>query len=149
MERSDPIARLEAAAAAWVGTPWCDDSEVRGRGVCCHRLVAAVYREAGWLPGNIAIPSGAAMHARGNDRPIMREWFTGPGAEWFDVVEGDPQAGDALLIRVGHTAHHMGLRLSGDRVLSVTTRQGVRIVRNASQWLRILDSAFRPRTIPA
>lgn len=146
MARSDrELDALEAAAGAWIGTPWCDDSETRGRGVCCHRLVAAVYREARWIPDGVEIPSGPALHARGNDRPMMTEWFRGPGAEWFEEVSV-PEPGDALVIRVGHAPHHLGLLLRGNRVLSVTSRQGVRIVQNATKWLRLLANSFRPKS---
>lgn len=145
MGRSEQdLAALETAAESWIETPWCDDSETKGRGACCHRLVAAVYRDAGWLPGDVSIPSGPALHARGNDRPLMVDWFRGPGAAWFDEV-ADPMPGDALVIRVGHAPHHLGLLLRGNRVLSVTSRQGVRIIPNASQWFRLLAHAFRPR----
>lgn len=144
MARSDAqIEALEAAAMSWVGTPWMDNSAVRGRGVCCHLLVARVYQAAGWLP-EFAMPAGAALHARGNDRPIMLEWFRGPGAALFEEV-ANHQPGDALLIRVGHVPHHLGLALRGGRVLHVTHRQGVRIIESAGQWERLKEHVFRPK----
>jgi len=135
---------LEASAQAWVGTPWADNSATIGRGVCCHLLLARVYQSAGWLPF-LEMPTGSAMHARGNDRPIMLEWFQGQGAEWFSEVYAH-EPGDALLLHVGHVPHHLGLALRGGRVLHVTHRQGVRIVESGGQWERLLANVFRPKS---
>lgn len=137
---------LEARALAWVGTPWCDGSASIGRGVCCHRLLASVYHEAGWLP-EMELPDAPAAHARGNDRPIMLEWFRGPGAAYFDEVIEVVLPGLALLVRVGHVPHHLCLALRGNRILHVSHRQGVQIVENANRWLRHLAHAFEPRRI--
>jgi glyoxylase-like metal-dependent hydrolase (beta-lactamase superfamily II) len=146
MARSDAeLDRLEAAAAAWVGTPWCDNSGTIGAGACCHRLLAAVYVAAGWLP-EFDLPRGISGHARGNDRPVMLEWFRTAGDRWFEEVQ-DVQTGDALLIHVGHAPHHLGLALRDGRVLHVSTRQGVRIIQSGGQWLRLLAHAFRPKTV--
>jgi len=143
MEKSElQMDALEAAATSWVGTPWCDGSATKGLGACCHKLIGSVYFEAGWLPA-FDFPEGAAAQSRGNDRPIMMEWFTGPGANWFKEVE-TPEPGDTLLIRVGHSPHHLGLMLRDWRVLHVTYTQGVRIIDNAGQWLRLLANTFRP-----
>lgn len=154
MARSDAeLDRLEAAAAAWVGTPWCDNSGTLGRGVCCHRLLASVYVAAGWLP-EFDLPRGISGHARGNDRPVMLEWFRTAGDRWFDEVpcyidgpSGVVTPGDALLIRVGHAPHHLGLALRDGRVLHVSTRQGVRIIQSGQQWLRLLAHVFRPKIV--
>lgn len=144
MARSEQeLDALEASAAAWVGTPWLDNSAAIGRGVCCHLLVARTYQVAGWLP-DLTIPSGAAMHARGSDRPVMLDWFRGPGLQWFDEVSSR-QPGDTLLLRVGHVPHHLGLALRGERVLHVTYQQGVRIVESGGRWERLLAGVFRPK----
>ena len=145
MARSETeLDALEASAQAWVGTPWADNSAAIGRGVCCHLLLARVYHAAGWLPA-LEMPTGSSMHARGNDRPIMLEWFRGLGSEWFLEVDAH-EPGDALLLHVGHVPHHLGLSLRGGRVLHVTCRQGVRIVESGGQWERLLANTFRPKS---
>lgn len=144
MERSEKeLDALEASANKWIGTPWMDNSAALGRGVCCHLLLASVYFDAGWLP-EMPMPQGAAMHARGNDSPIMLGWFRGPGSTWFrEVVTHEP--GDALLLHVGHVPHHLGLALRDGRVLHVTHNQGVRIVDSNGRWEKLLANVFRPR----
>lgn len=146
MARSDAdIARLEEAAMKWVGTPWCDNSAVVGRGVCCHLLMREVYRDAGWLPG-LEVPLGSAQAARwSNESPILA-WLRGPGSQWFTEAPGDElMTGDTILLRCGHVPHHMGLVLADDRVLHVTSSQGVQAVPAIRAWRRLLAHIFRPR----
>lgn len=128
----------------WVGTPWCDDSAVRGRGACCHRLVAAVYAEAGWLP-QLDLPGGPATGARWMDSSPILEWFQGDGARWFsEVAIPDAEPGDALLVKVRRIAHHLVMFLPGQNLLHVTHERGVEIIGISPAWLRFTDRVFRP-----
>lgn len=137
---------LESRAAAWIGTPWCDGSASIGVGVCCHRLLASIYYEAGWLP-LLDLPDVPAAHARGNDSPVMLDWFRGPGATYFAETAEAGSPGLALLVRVGHVPHHLCLSLRGGRILHVSHRQGVQMVDNAWRWIQRLSNAFEPRRI--
>jgi cell wall-associated NlpC family hydrolase len=148
MARSDAhIARLEAEAAKWVGTPWCDNSAEIGRGVCCHMLMREIYVGAGWLT-DLDAPNGSAQSARwSNESPILH-WMMADGSKWFDLVNmlhDDLLPGDTLLLKVGHTPHHMGLLLWNGRVCHVTTNQGVQIVSGLQRWWPRITHAFRPR----
>lgn len=148
MARSDQdLDRLEAAAAAWAGTPWCDNSQTRGRGVCCHLLMRALYVEAGWLP-DLEVPIGSSRAARwSNESPIL-EWMRGAGAQWFSEIAigaSSELPGDTIIMKVGHVPHHMGMVLRGGRVCHVTSTQGVRIVAALNQWRPRLTHIFRPR----
>lgn len=143
MERSDYA--LEAAAQSWVGTPFVDNSSHKGRGVCCHRLMQAVYHEAGWLPA-VSVPEGNARLARFSNVSPMLEWMRGAGAEFFEPVLrlDDLQHGDLCLFKTGHVANHMGLFLQDSRILHVTAKQGVLIVPAIEKWRALLANIFRP-----
>ena len=138
MRTPEEVQRLEAAAAAWMGTPFCPDSAVRGSGVCCHRLMAAIYADAGWLTLT-NIPSGEAAHARASNTSPMLDWLTGPGAmlferrDWSYPTRFDADrtaAGDLLLVRFGAIPHHLAMVLSGGNAIHVTPQAGVTLVRN-------------------
>lgn len=145
MGKSD-VSALDAAAERWVGTPWCDNSATVGKGACCHRLMAAIYQESGWLPA-FDVPDGSATAARWlNTSPIL-DWFRGPGHAWFDEVLGNPIPGDALLIRTKHVPHHLVLVLSGQRFVHVTHDHGVQIAPLNPVWRRLLAHTFRPRAV--
>lgn len=145
MGRSESrLADLDHAAAAWVGTPWADDSAVRGRGACCHRLVAAIYAEAGWLPP-MPVPGGPALAAAWRDQSPMLDWFLSDGREWFHQVPVDTlSAGDAVLIRVRRIPYHLAILLGGQRLVHVTHEHGVRIIQASPAWIRHVDHVFRP-----
>ena len=44
---ADERARVLAAAAQWIGTPFVDCSSIRGAGVDCGMLIKSAYEEAG------------------------------------------------------------------------------------------------------
>jgi cell wall-associated NlpC family hydrolase len=146
MARSDAeLDRLEAAAAAWVGTPYADNSAVRGRGVCCHLLMREIYQDAGWLHG-VQAPKGSAQMSRWANTSPMLDWFQGSGSQWFAPVPvNEVQPGDVLLVKCGHVAHHLALVLRDLRICHVTQSQGVRIVRGIGSWQRLVAYVFRPR----
>jgi cell wall-associated NlpC family hydrolase len=52
MDETESAARVRvvSAARAWLGTPFHDLARVKGIGVDCAQLVAAVYEEAGIVP---------------------------------------------------------------------------------------------------
>lgn len=136
---------LLRAAKAWVGTPWCDNSGVRGRGACCHKLAAAIYSDAGWL--HLNPPDGVATAARWANRSPILDWLRDDGFEYFEELQPtqDLRPGDLMLIKVGHVAHHLALLLPGNQAVHVTHQHGVQIVPILPVWRRLLAHVFRPR----
>jgi cell wall-associated NlpC family hydrolase len=123
------IERLEAAAADWNGTPFCERSAVKGAGVSCHMLAFVVYRDAGWLP-EMEIPQAPVGWSRSQNRSLMEEWLDeGHGRTWFRSVASmdSLEPGDLLGFKIGHVVHHLGVMLSNGRIVSSVERLGVRI----------------------
>ena len=129
------IQRLEEAAAGWVGTPFVEHSAVRGVGVCCHKLAASIYFDAGWLP-RFELPSAPPGWSRAQDRSLMEEWLDSEGLRWFTpmTIEVEREPGDLLGFRIGRCVHHLAIQLSGGRV--ATALEGVGAV--------ILDAPPKP-----
>lgn len=139
------LARLQAAADAWLGTPYVQSGAVRGNGASCHRLVDAVLRDAGF-PMPPVPERGTTTRSRFLD--VMRGWLDGH-AEHFakiDVREvADLCAGDLLLCKVG--IGHMALYLGGPaaealQVLRTAATHKVTL-HHAQTFARVL-CAYRP-----
>jgi cell wall-associated NlpC family hydrolase len=145
--RCDPEA-LARAAEAWAGTPFAPNSCRRGAGVCCHQLLGAIYREAGWLPDLPPLPPGSPAHARAGQSCPMLDWLLGPGLRWFLPLArpDDLRAGDLLLVRHGHVPHHLALVLPEGRVVHVSPHHGVVLLPVLPRrWRAAISHAFRPR----
>ena len=101
-----------AAARRWIGTRWEHRARVRGSGVDCGQLLAAVYEEAGVIQ---AVDPGE----------YPPDWHLHRGEERFlELVElhaarreGDPVPGDILLFRYGRTVSHGGISLGGGQLI--------------------------------
>lgn len=127
--------RLVEASEGWVGTPFVENSGVRGAGVCCHKLAANVYFDAGWLP-RFELPTAPAGWARAQDRSLMEEWLDSEGLQYFTpmALEVEKLPGDLLGFRIGRCVHHLAVMLPGGRV--ATALEGVGAV--------ILDAPPKP-----
>ncbi len=138
--------RLVAAARAWEGTPFCAGAAVRGRGVCCHRLVHEILIEAGWLP-RIEAPAGSPVWGAAANHSLMEAWFDGPGAEWFASVPcGSAEPGDVLGCRLGRCVHHLALLLPGGAVAQAVAGSGASIIPAVPQaWSKRLARVWRVR----
>lgn len=145
----EELDRLFDAAHSWLGTPFCANSATKGAGVCCHMLVAEVYREAGWI-GRFPDPVGPPVWSRAQRHSLMEEWLDGPNAaEWFERTNIDfLQPGDLLGFRVGTCIHHLGILLQGNFVAHSSYPAGASIAPvNAlpSAWASRLAAAWRPK----
>lgn len=116
---------VTALATRWLGTPWHHGAAVRGSGVDCAHLAAAVYEEAGILD----------TMKIGYYAP---EWFLHEDAERlldrvreFCVEVETPGAGDLALFAFGRASAHVGIVLRwpsmihADRPRGVVTRETV------------------------
>lgn len=139
--------RIDAAARGWDGTPFCADSAVRGAGVCCHRLVAEIYREAGLLPVDVQIPGGSPQWSQAQHRSPIADWIeTGDGAQWFKVVFiAQAEPGDLLGFTIGRCIHHLAISLRGGRIVHAVEGHGARIVEHVpAAWAKRLAATWRP-----
>lgn len=137
------ITALEAAAAAWIGTPYCQSGAILGSGASCHRLAGAVLADAGFpIP---PVPERGATLKR-DYQSAMIEWLGSCGAFLPLALPFDrPEAGDVIVADLG--IGHIGLCLGGDgpQVLQVLRGQPVHVTTFGDPRLRgRLRAAFRP-----
>lgn len=137
---------LTRVAVSWAGTPFADRGAVKGAGVTCHRLPAAIYAEAEWLP-SLDIPEGPVGHARASGDSLMESWLDGVGVRYFRPVFVDPpfQPGDLLGFRLGRCIHHLALVIAAGHVVHAIARHGVVVAPEVPrQWLPRLARVWRP-----
>jgi cell wall-associated NlpC family hydrolase len=120
------LAALEAAAASWAGTPFCENSRVKGVGVSCHFACSEIYMEAAWLP-RVDVPEGPRDWGRSQARSLIEEWIAGSG---YFILAGPSRSyaifpGDLLGFRVGTTLHHVAIALQGGRIVHAVNGHGV------------------------
>jgi hypothetical protein len=107
---------LEAACSSWVGTPFRQNSRIKGGkgGVDCGNYVAAVLFESGAIDQQISTPPYDADYALYSEESVLLEWFKRPATRQLmrQVDEDEPHVdGDLVFPKVGRTEHHMGIRI--------------------------------------
>jgi cell wall-associated NlpC family hydrolase len=95
-------------ALTWVGTPYHHHGRVKGVGVDCAQILAAVYEDAGVIPhtelGNY--PREWHLH---HDEERYTGWLKKAGGT---QVEGDVLQGDIAVFRFGRTFSHGAIVVS-------------------------------------
>jgi cell wall-associated NlpC family hydrolase len=105
---------LEEKATAAVGHP--DAS--------CQIAMANIYKAAGLMAPEVAIPDGDRSWAQTQGRSLIAEWVDGSGLfESIDEIE----PGALIGFKLGHTLHHVAIALSGGRMVHVFGVHGVQI----------------------
>jgi len=131
----EKLASLTASASRWLGTPFRENSCVRGPrgGVSCHNLVAALYVETGALPP-FTVPRGSARRLLHNPADTICAYIdTVLGAHFMPVGTLTPapspigrgvaggrgegvslaQPGDMLVLREGNVGKHVAIVIPG------------------------------------
>lgn len=108
---TDVRQRVVAEALSWLGTPYHHHARIKGQGVDCAQLLAAVYQAAGVTPpldlGNYA--TQWHLHQSGE---LFLEWLSRCGAS--PLPAGVPvQPGDVGVWRYGRTHSHGGIVIEG------------------------------------
>lgn len=138
MRTAAELAALDAAARSWAGTPFCENSAVKGAGVCCHAAVLEVYFEAEWLPRfhyPFAPIRSVTLATITTQLAISACFATAP--------EGIAP-GDMLILNLGRTCHFM-LALPDDRFFHAMEGVGAGIAPNLPpRWQRRLAGVWRP-----
>jgi NlpC/P60 family putative phage cell wall peptidase len=98
--------QVVAAARTWLGTPWVHNARVKGHGVDCGQLLAAVFQEAGVVgpvdPGEY--PQDWALHR-------SEERFMSIVERYAVKVYRAPLPGDVALFKFGRCVSHGGIVL--------------------------------------
>ena len=110
-----------AEALGWLGTPWRHMQRLKGVGVDCANLPAAVYEACGVIAHVQAEYPRQWMLHRKQDRFI--EWILAVGGREIDEVDLLP--GDLVLWKFGNTFSHSGFWLGAGAVLHAQIGVGV------------------------
>lgn len=136
------VLALEIQAQDWLGTPFFPNSQSKHRGVSCHKLAAALYRDAGWL--NIEVPDVPMSHARFSRESLVEQWLDGR-PEFAQVQTSEVMPGDLLGFRIAKVVHHVGVMLTGGRFAHCIEGVGTQFGHLAdATWSGRLARAWRP-----
>jgi cell wall-associated NlpC family hydrolase len=91
-------------ARSWLGTPWIHMARVKGHGVDCGQLLAAVFEEVG-LVEPVAIPPYPQDWALHRGEPVMQ----GIVERYAVKADGAPLPGDVVLFQFGRSLSHGGI----------------------------------------
>lgn len=130
-------AAIVAEALTWEGTPYLSHARIKGVGVDCAQLPAAVFEAVGLIePVNPEYPADWMMH-RDEERFLS---FVLPQAREIDESEAMP--GDMVIWRFGRTFSHSAIIIDLPVVLHAVVR-GAAVVRGDIS--RDTDLLERPR----
>ena len=129
------ILALELQAQDWLGTPFFPNSQAKHRGVSCHKLAAALYRDSGWM--DLDVPDVPMSHARFSRVSLVEQWLDGR-PEFAMSYQSQWQPGDLLGFRINKTVHHVGVMLTGDRFVHCIEGVG-------TQFGNIFDATWASR----
>ena len=154
------IDQLNRAAEGWLGTPFHPNAMVKGRGVSCQMLVAAVLIECGHLKVD-HVPAGP-MNWHGATS-IIEQQLDVEHADQFQSIFGEPTGeglshpppplvglpvlspGDVVGFRLHGTVHHCGLAVTPELFIHVLRHSAVCVMPiNDAVWLSRLKRVWRP-----
>ncbi len=116
LNRPDRVATLRAECESWIGTPFRQNSHVKGAGggVDCANFCASCMLAIGAVSAEIVVPLYELNHAEHSSESQLRAWFDRPEvrARVRLLDEDEPHVdGDFVFPKVGRTEHHLGFRL--------------------------------------
>ncbi len=144
---------IAKTAREWIGTPFVPHARIKGAGVDCVNLPAAILIETGVIEfvftGPYTIDAG--RHAPAS---LLGIWLRQDGRfeEWPVDEAPDPLTplleGDVLCFRFGHgVAHHVGLVTSpaGDFVHCLRRHGVIQSTLQDPTYRNLLTNHFRPK----
>lgn len=137
MTEAEARAAIVAEALTWEGTPYQSHARIKGVGVDCAQLPAAVYEAVG-LIGAVrpSYPADWMMH-RDEERFLS---FVLPHAR--EITEAEAKPGDLVIWKFGRTFSHSGILIDPPVVLHAVIR-GQAVIRG--DMSRDVDLVERPR----
>ena len=122
MTDTDDIARqrVVAEARSWVGTPYHHNQRVKGGGVDCANLPAAVYAAA-----NVISPIPAEEYSPQWHLHQSPERYLGRVLENATEFDGPPGPGDFVLWKVGRCYAHGAIVVEWPIIIHAVAGQGV------------------------
>lgn len=108
-KRRNPAPRVVKEAREWIGTPFIPHQSVKGHGCDCKGLLWGVARE-------LRLREAESVHALALDYDLARvpsARFKAGLTDLFDKVEGEPEPGDILLLKLGNHPAHIAICTEG------------------------------------
>lgn len=130
-------AAVVAEAMTWAGTPYHHHARIKGAGVDCANLPAAVYEAAGLIPH--VQPEYAAQWYQHRDEELFLAFVT-PYADEIDRATAGP--GDFVIWRYGRTYSHGAVIIAPPTIIHATMTGGCA---HLGDMDRDEDLATRPR----
>lgn len=141
---SDRIRSLQEEAQLWVGTPFVAHSCVRGAGVDCVHLAAALYEKAAFLKP-IEWPAYALDGGQHNPVSQLLTWLKSREDFRELTLKSEMGPGDLVCFRFGMSEHHCGVLLGYYRFIHARNRRTVEIASLKDPiYQRCLMTAYRP-----
>jgi len=141
------ISFLGDAARRWVGTPFRENSCVKGAGggVSCHNLAAALYFETGCM-ACFDVPRGRVRDflKTGAGNAIVDYLDEHMSGRFVAIKEAPPVPGDLIVMAEG-PRQHMGIVLDGGDFVHVLRFRGVMISRLDDSTYQPLVAIRRPK----
>lgn len=126
---------IVTAALGWLDTPYHHQARVKGVGVDCAQLVAAVAEECGFIePGTVIQNYSPEWHLHNKEEKLVDLLFE------FKCVEktGEPIApGDILVFKFGRVCSHLGIATAFGMFIHARIDQGKVVLNSLSgDWQR-------------
>lgn len=143
------LAALQEAAKQWIGTPFAAHSCVKGAGVDCVNLAAALYIETRLLE-RFDPPAYSLDGGQHNPLSQVTAWLENHSrfiSVWHrhGPTDYSPMAGDALCFLNARSEHHVGVMLSGGYFVHAVNRRKVTFAKLADPiYKQSLSAVFRP-----
>jgi cell wall-associated NlpC family hydrolase len=118
---SEAVARQKVIAEAntWLGTPFRDQSDVKGAGVDCAMLLVRCFTDTGIVPAFDPRPYAPQWHLHHSE-----EKFLGIIGTIGQEVERGPIPGDVIVYRFGRCFSHGALVINDDRLIHAWYLEG-------------------------
>lgn len=134
------IAQLKQEAEQWIGTPFVSHACVRGAGVDCIHLIAAIYLACGVIksfhPPKYALDSGSH-----NADSQLLAWLDAHPRFVRLSSQSTPRIGDILCFNLGMSEHHIAALIDERKFIHVLPTRFV--------ILSSLDERYYTRRITA
>ena len=103
------VADLQMSARSWLGTPFMPNASVKGAGVSCQKLAAALFIESGFWPAGTTVPDAAMNWSHAQTDSILSAFAAGRSD--LEELSGvaTPQPGDLVGFKIGGCVHHCGV----------------------------------------
>jgi cell wall-associated NlpC family hydrolase len=108
-----------AEAETWLGTPYHSGARIKGVGVDCAMILAAVFEAAGVIP-HVDPGTYAADFGLHRDEEVFLGWV-----ERYGYPVEKPQAGDVALFVYGRCFSHGAIMTSATGLIHAVRRDGM------------------------